>query len=161
MSATSFARRRLIRSVRPSPTRYMPRRTSFISVEVVIKTDFAYDAFVEWFTAQDNHVSVLPCDTHSTHIYFAPLAGRTPDATIAQICAEFKQWPSPVRDQWRLASFRQFFIGYHTGDEPFCFVEEVSAQTLSAAAAIGAGIGWALYAAPHENDCTGLPTAKR
>ena len=139
----------------------MPRRTSFISVEVVIKTDCAYDAFVEWFTAQDNHVSVLPCDTHRTHIYFAPHAGTTPDAAIAQICAEFDQWPSPVRDQWRLASFRQFFIGYHTGDEPFCFVEEVSAQTLSAAAAIGAGIGWALYVAPHENDCSGFPTATR
>jgi hypothetical protein len=128
----------------------MPRRTSFISVEVVIKTDCAYDAFVEWFTARDNPVSILPCDTHRAHIYFAPLAGGTPDAAIARICAEFELWPTSVREQWNMASFRQFFIGYDTGDEPFCFVEEVSAQTLSAAAALGAGIGWALYVAPCD-----------
>jgi hypothetical protein len=137
----------------------MPRRTGFISVEVVIRTDCAFDAIVEWFTAQDNHVSVLPCDTHRTHIYFAPLAGSTPDAAISQICAGFGQWPPSVRDQWRQAAFRQFFIGYHTGDEPFCFVQEISAQTLSAAAALGAGIGWALYAARDDADCPEIPTA--
>ena len=157
VSATSCARRRLIRGVRPTPTHLMPRRTSFNSVEVVIKTDCDYDAFVDWFTGQDNHVSVLPCDTHKTHICFAPLAGSTPDAAIAQICAEFEHWPPAVRDQWRLASFRQFFIGYDTGAEPFCFVQELSAQTLTAAAALGAGIGWALYVAPHEDDYSDIP----
>jgi hypothetical protein len=129
----------------------MPRATQFISVEVVIKTDCAYDAFVEWFTAQDNYVSVLPCDSHRTHIYFAPLAGATPDAAISKICSGFKTWPPTVRDQWQQASFRQFYVGYLTGDEPW-FAQEVSAQTLSAAAALGAGIGWALYPARPEDD---------
>lgn len=135
----------------------MPGQTTFLSVEVVIKTDSAHDAFVEWFTARDNHVTVLPCDTHRAHIYFAPLAGNTPDAAIARICAEFEQWPRDVKDQWRLASFRQFFIGYETGDEPSCFVQEISAQTLSAAASLGAGIGWAIYTAPRRDDRLDTP----
>lgn len=139
--------------------RIMPRQTEFISVEVVIKTDCDYEAFVEWFAEKDNHVSVLPCDTHRAHIYFAPLAGGTPDAAIQRICLDFEQLPDVVRDQWNRASFRQFFIGYSIGDEPLCFIQEVSARTLSAAASLGAGIGWALYAEPDEDACTGIPTS--
>ena len=137
----------------------MPRQTKFISVEAVLKTDCDYDALVEWFAAQDNHVSVLPCDTHRAHIYFAPLAGSTPDTAIQRKCSEFERVPPAVRDQWNRAAFRQFFIGYSTGDEPFCFVQEVSAQTLSAAAALGAGIGWALYVPSREDDGSDISTA--
>lgn len=92
-------------------------------------------------------------------IYFAPLAGGTPDAAIQQICSEFEHAPPAVRDQWDRASFRQFFIGYSTGDEPFCFVQEVSAKTLSATASLGAGIGWALYVAGGGDGGWQMPTA--
>lgn len=127
---------------RPAPPRIMPRLTSFIGVEVVIKTDCAHDAFVEWFTGLGNHVSVMPSDTHRAHIYFAPLVGCTPDAAVAQICSGLELCPPAVREQWHRASFRQFFIGYNIADDPFCYVQEISAQTLSAAVALGAGIGW-------------------
>ncbi len=42
----------------------MPTTSRFISVEIVIKTDGDCDAFVDWFSAQDNYVEKLPCDTH-------------------------------------------------------------------------------------------------
>jgi hypothetical protein len=124
----------------------MSHKTQFISVEVAIKTNHAYGAFVELFTAQGEPVSVVPGDTHRSYIYFAPLPDSTPDATIRRLCQQIAALTGPPRCQWDAAGFREFFIGYELGDEPFCYDEHLSHETLSAVTAIGAGIGYALYA---------------
>ena len=124
----------------------MSCKTHFISVEVAMKTDHPSDAFVEWFTAQGEHVSVGPCDTHRSYIYFAPLPCSTPDETIRRLCQEITALSGLPRQQWDAASFREFYIGYETADEPFCYEEHLSRETLLAAASVGAGIGFALYA---------------
>lgn len=125
----------------------MTRKTQFISVEVVIKTDFAYDDFVQWFIAQGEHVSVVPCDTHRSHIYFASLPCRTPDETLGQLFQQIASLPELPRQQWDAASFREFYIGYSVGEEPFCYQEHLSCEALSSVVSLRAGIGLALYSA--------------
>jgi hypothetical protein len=124
----------------------MNRKTQFISVEVAIKTDHPYDAFVQWFAAQGEHVSVVPCDTHSSYIYFGPLPCGAPDETIRRLCQQIAALSGPPRQQWDAASFRELYIGYEIGSEPSCYQEHLSRETILAIAAIGAGIGYALYA---------------
>ena len=126
----------------------MRSKTHFISVEILIKTDQPYDAFVGWFSAQGEPVTVVPCDTHRSKIYFAPVPRGTPDATIRQLCQQIASLPEPARQQWDAAGFREFFVGYELGEEPLCYDDHLSPETLSAAAALRAGIGLALYACP-------------
>lgn len=124
----------------------MKSETHFISVEVVIKTDCPHEAFVEWFAAQDNYVDVHPCETHRSYIYFAPLPCSTVDETVRCICQQIAALPALPRQQWDAAGFREFFIGYELGEEPFCYAEHLSHEALASAASLGAGIGLALYA---------------
>ena len=124
----------------------MTGKTQFISVEVAMKTDHPYDAFVQWFTSQGEHVSVVPCDTHRSYIYFGPLPCGTLDETIRHLCQQMAALAGPPRQQWDAAGFRELYIGYEIGEEPFCYQEHISRETLLAVASIGAGIGYALYA---------------
>jgi hypothetical protein len=124
----------------------MSLKTQFISVEVAIKTDQPYEAFVQWFSARGEHVSAVPCDTHRSHIYFAPLPCGTPEETIRHLCQQLAALSGLPRQQWDAANFREFYIGYELGDEPFCYQEHLSRETLLAVTSIGAGIGYALYA---------------
>lgn len=125
---------------------HMSSKTQFISVEVAIKTDHPSDAFVEWFTALGEHVSVVPCDTHRSYIYFSPLPCSTPDETIRRLCQQIASLSGLPRQQWDAASFREFYIGYETAAEPSCYEEHLSRETPLAATSVGAGIGFALYA---------------
>ncbi|MES2568905.1 MAG: hypothetical protein V4710_02490 [Verrucomicrobiota bacterium] len=134
----------------------MTRKTQFISVEVVIKTDHSYKEFVQWFTEQDNYVAVVPCDTHQAYIYFAPIPWETPDATIRNLCKQILALPELPRQQWAAAAYREFYIGYDVGEEPACYHDHLSCETLSAALSLGAGVGWALYPAVPTDDA-GIP----
>jgi uncharacterized protein (DUF2236 family) len=130
----------------------MSRKTRFISVEVLIKTDHAYDAFVQWFTDQGEPVTVVPDDKYRFQIYFAPLPGRSPDETIRRLCRQIADLSGPPRQQWETAGFREFYIGYELGEEPLCYDEHLSCETVSAAVSVGAGIGWALYAIGDDQE---------
>ncbi len=134
----------------------MPRKTQFISVEVEIKTDCACEDFVQWFTEQGEFVQVLPGNTHLACIYFAPLPRSTVADTIRLLCEQIQALPELPRQQWDAAGIREFYIGYDVGEEPSCFSEHLSCEILSAANALGAGIGWALYPA-EPTDENGLP----
>jgi hypothetical protein len=121
-------------------------RTEFISVEVVIKTNHPSAEFVDWFAARGKDVTVLPWDTHRYHIYFDPAPRHTPEETIRELCQQIAALSGLPRAQWDAADFREFYVGYRTGDEPFCYAEHFSRETLLAVASVGAGIGYALYA---------------
>src|SRR6187402_3239380 len=108
----------------------MSRKSSFISVEITIKTNHDCDAFVEWFRSQDRHVEQLPCDTHQWLVYFAPIPCPNADATIQTLCRTIQELPREVRRQWDEAEFKEFYAGYEVGDEPFCYQEHLGAETI-------------------------------
>ena len=121
-----------------------------------METDCAYEDFVKWFTGQGEFVQVVPGDTHRAYIYFAPLPRGTAADTIRLLCEQIQALPDLPRQQWDAAGFREFYIGYDVGEEPFNFSEHLSCEILSAALSLRAGIGWALYPAqPTDED--GLP----
>lgn len=130
----------------------MSRTTHFISVEVVIKTDHAYDAFVQRFTEQGEPVTVVPDEEYRSQIYFAPLPSRSPDETIRRLCRQIAELSGLPRQQWDAAGLREFYIGYQLGKEPLCYDDHLSSETLSAAVSVGAGIGWALYAVGDDEE---------
>ncbi len=123
----------------------MNGETQFIGVEVVIKTDAPSDEFVQYFAKRGEHVSVLPCDTHKSHIYFQPLSGDNPDQAVKFLCKMIAALPELARHQWDAATLREFFVGYEVGGQPRSHVSHLSHETLSQAATLGAGIGFALY----------------
>ncbi|MEZ6143460.1 MAG: hypothetical protein R3B84_23065 [Zavarzinella sp.] len=52
------------------------------------------------------------------------------------------QW----RSAWDASSLRVFDIGYDCREEPFAFRQQLSTETLSRLAAVGATLRWTLYA---------------
>ena len=138
------------------PRRNLTRKSKFISVEISIKTDSDAEAFVKWFEAQDNYVAKLPCDSHKWYIYFAPIPWKDADTTIRNLCAVIRELPSEVRKDWDEAGHREFYAGYHVGDELSNFAEYFDPETLRAASDVNAGIGFTLYHAPLTNE-EGMP----
>lgn len=130
------------------PSSRMTRQSRFISVEIVIKTDYDCDAFVEWFHSRDNYVEMMPCETHRWYIYFAPIPCSSANSTIQILSKMIQELPANIMKQWNEAGFREFVAGYHAGDDPLTYVDHFSAETLSLAAQVGAGIGIALYPSP-------------
>ena len=134
----------------------MPTTSRFISVEIVIKTDGDCDAFADWFSAQDNYVEKLPCDTHRWCVCFAPLSSGSVDMIIRDMCEGISDWPELIRRQWDEAALREFFIGYEIGTEPIAHLDHISSSTLELAARFGAEIGLALYP-PAMGSCFSAP----
>ena len=121
----------------------------FLSVEVAIRTDANCDAFIDWFSSQDNHVEKRPGGAHRWYVYFAPIPCDTADLTIRKLCAGIPDWPSEVRRQWNDAAIREFYVGYEVVPRGFHFQDRLEPATLTEAANVGAGIGIAIYA-PEE-----------
>ena len=127
------------------------RKSEFISVEIAIKTNHESDAFVKWFEDQDNYVAKVASDPHKWYIYFAPTPSDCADSTIQNLCELIRSLPKEVRDDWDSADHREFFAGYHVGEEPFCFTEYLTPDTLRAVTELNAGVGFALYPAPASD----------
>ena len=132
------------------------KKTQFISVEVVLKTNHKCDKFVKWYEKQDNCVVKLKWDTHKWYVYFAPLPSKNPDKTIKAICKDISSLPKGVRKEWDKADFREFNIGYHAGEEPFSYLDNISSKTIKKVEKLKAGIGISLYAA-ELTDKKGIP----
>jgi hypothetical protein len=123
----------------------MSKKSRFISVEIVVKTDGDCDAFVDWFRSKDNYVEKIPCNTHRWYVYFAPLPSGSADMTIRNICEGIPGWPEVVRRQWDEAAFCEFLVGYEIGTDPSAHLDHFDPITLKLAAQVGAGISLALY----------------
>ena len=130
----------------------MARHTEYIGLELLIRTDWEYDSYVEWFSSQDNYVIVMPCETHKALVYFQPLAGDTPEEAISRMCADYYKWPDIVREQWRRAAERLFYLGFAIGDEPFHCKFDISQEALTALTNIGASLSLGLYVQPDDSD---------
>lgn len=132
------------------------KKTQFISVEVVLKTNSSCKKFVEWYEKQDNYVDKHKWDSHKWYVFFAPIAYKNPDKTIKAICKDISNLPSEVRKEWDAAEFKEFNIGYHVGDEPFSYLDNISHKTIKKVEKLGAGIGISLYVA-DLTDKKGFP----
>ena len=132
------------------------KKTEFISVEVVLKTNKSCNKFVKWYEKQDNYVEKLKWESHKWYVYFAPTAHKTPNKTIKAICKDIAALPKDIRKEWDDADFREFNIGYHVGEEPFSYLDNISAKTIKKVQELRAGIGISLYAA-QPSDENGFP----
>lgn len=132
------------------------KKTEFISVEIVLKTNQPCDKFIKWFQEQDNYVEKLKWESHKWYVYFAPIASKNPCKTIKRFCKEIKNLPKEIKEEWDQADFREFNIGYHVGEEPFSYVDNISSKTIKKVNELKAGIGISLYAA-ELTDKKGFP----
>ena len=129
----------------------MPSETRFISVEVVIRTNSDCEDWISWFEQQDNHIAKGPTDNHASYVYFAPLPSKDANSTIKRLCREIEALPENVHQQWIRADEREFFIGYHVGEKPHCFVEHLETDTLDLVNQHNASVRVALYPAPSDD----------
>lgn len=130
----------------------MPKETRFVSVEVVIRTNADCREWIAWFERSDNYVANVPSENHASFVYFAPLPSDDANLTIRRLCQEIDELPEKVRRQWTDAAEREFFVGYHVGETPQCFIEHLDVDTLGLVHQHGASIRIAMYPAPNEDD---------
>ncbi len=130
------------------PNQSMTKTTRFVSVEIAIRTDIDCDGWIEWFEQQDNHVSKLRDNDSKWYVYFAPLPSIDANKTIFDLCAEIEKLPHPIRQHWDNANNREFYVGYHVGDEPQCYDQHFELETIQRAVSLNASIRIALYPAP-------------
>lgn len=123
------------------------KKSSFISVEIAIKTDHDSKAFVEWFEGMDNYVNKIEHEPEKWYIYCDPIHGASANEVILKLCEMIKGFPPKVRLDWDRATHREFYAGYYGGEQPGCFEEHISPATIEATTAVKAGIGFALYPA--------------
>ena len=132
------------------------KKTEFISVEITIRTNISSDEWVKWFQQQDNYVDVHPDVSHKWLIYFAPTGYKTANLTILNFCKMINDLPESIKKYWDGAEEREFFIGYHVGEEPHCFIEHLERETLKKVIELGASVRMAMYPADYT-DNEGLP----
>ncbi len=128
------------------------RKSAFISVEIAIKTDHESDAFVKWFEDRDNFVNKIESESEKWYIYCDPIQGPDANSVILKLCQMIENLPDDVRKDWDCAKEREFYIGYYGGDEPRCFSEHIRIETMKAAIAVNAALGFALYPAVPTDD---------
>lgn len=128
------------------------RKSAFISVEIAIKSNHEPSSFVKWFECQDNFVNKIAWKPEKWYIYCDPIGGLDANSVILKLCQMIEDLPEEVRKDWDQAKEREFYAGYYGGDEPFCFTEHLKVETIEAALAVNAGIGFALYPAPPTDE---------
>ncbi|MEO8096395.1 MAG: hypothetical protein ABI811_01750 [Acidobacteriota bacterium] len=83
--------------------------------------------------------------TYQAHFEIAGFA-PTADATIRKFCALVEALPKPARDLWNTAKIREFSVGVQAGAQPLASDFIIHAETVNRTAAIGARIGFTVYA---------------
>ena len=69
-----------------------------------------------------------------------------PDANIARFLSVIESLEEHARLEWQACTRREFDIGYSTRYEPFDFHQDLSADTLSRIAKLGASLRITIYA---------------
>jgi hypothetical protein len=100
--------------------------------------------------------------TYSAHLELTRITGSA-DAAIRAFCALVQSLPGAERDLWNAAKVREFNIGVQAAMRPFSYETVLVAETVKAAAAVGARIGFTVYA-PEERPKRGrgvIPGSKK
>ncbi len=119
--------------------------TKFVSVEVVLHTNDESLDWIAWFEAKDNFVTKTAGTDANWSIYFAPLPEQTSDMTIRCLCKEIESLPENVKVFWKRAIRREFFVGYHAGNEWPAHIDIFSPETLQNVTRLQAAISLAIY----------------
>lgn len=126
------------------------RKSAFISVEIVIKTEA--NALVKWFEDQDNYVNKITWNPEKWYIYCDPIGGSDANTVISKLCQMIEGLPEDIRRDWDQAPEREFFVAYEIGDKPPRFTEHFTTDTTKSAMEVNAGIGFAFYPALPPDD---------
>ena len=131
----------------------MPPKTSYVTVDLVVKGDHGTENLTACLEANDYFVQKH--DWNDGNRWYlnvsCPRDFGEAEACIDQYCEDLSRLPAEARSEWELARYREFFIGYHVGLAPPCYDNHPSAGTIAKVAGLGAGIGIALYPDPDED----------
>jgi hypothetical protein len=141
--------------------------TPYHSVEIVIKTrcstealvgallpgkvqcgSFAPNGEVLGNEAGDATITrIQDVESGRTKLVVCPSPGGAggADARIIQLCAELNDLPEAARREWDQAEIREFYVGYDVDGIEFSHADHFSQEAISAAAALRAAIGIAMY----------------
>ena len=133
-------------------------RTRYVAVDLVVKGDGLKDSLSAYLGSLDYFVQKL--DWNDENKWYLNISGPfdfvNPDLCIQRYCDDLQALPDDAKAEWDQARFREFFIGYHVGEQPPCFTNHLAAPTVARATALNAGIGIALYPNPNPDpDDTG------
>ena len=128
----------------------MKTETRFVSVEVAIRTNHPCDEWIEWFERKDNYVNKLEGKEHAWFVYFDPIPSVDANSTIQVLCKEIEELPEEIKIHWTNAEEREFFIGYHVGESPQCFMEHLDMQTIELIHKHRASVRIAMYPTPDS-----------
>jgi hypothetical protein len=135
----------------------MSLETRYITVDLVVRGNGETNMLASALEAKGYVVVRQDCDDgNKWHLNVScPYVVDEPDTCILRCCADLESLTEGAKEEWRQANFREFSIGYETGERPFCFENHIGADTLGRAARLGAGIGIVLYAARGEVHLSG------
>ena len=136
--------------------RVFSKKTSFISIEVSIKSSQETPHFIEWFESQDNYVWNTKDESGRWFVYCDPIMGASIDSVVQDLCAEVDRFPAKVREEWDKSDERFFDIGFNGGEEPHFYTQQISYKNLQDVIRVGAYIKVSIYPA-EPSDEEGIP----
>lgn len=125
-----------------------PPATHFLNVDLELTASFDLQPLADAFEAQSK-MSALYVGRRGARTYFANLElniyrrNWNPDLAIHEQCKCILALPPSARKLWKQAKTRDFSIGIAAGRSDATFV--VAADTVKAAARVGAGISIVVY----------------
>jgi len=130
----------------------MPKTTRYVTVDIVVRTNHECDHLAKAFQEPDYVVQKLPWDDcgHKWFMNISSLPNANANSCIEKQCQDIASFPVEEKEEWEISEFKEFFIGYHVGDIPFCYEDHLSGDVIAAVNQLGAGIGLALYPAPDN-----------
>ena len=128
------------------------KKSEFISVEICIKTNHDCDKWVRWFEQKDTYVQKHKRDDYKWYVFFDLPGEKNANDTILSFCKLISELPEEIKQQWLEAGHREFYVGYHIGEEPNSFEEHFDLKTISAVSKLGAGIGIVMYPAEMTDE---------
>ena len=132
------------------------KKTGFISIEISIKSHSEVPNFIKWFESQDNYVCNVKDKTGRRLVYCDPIHGSSVDTVVRELCAKVNEFPNDVRLEWDQADERFFHIGFEGGDNPQCYTQDISMDSLKKLVSIGAYLKFSIYPA-ELTDEDGIP----
>ena len=132
----------------------MPTQTRYVTVDLVVKGDHStarlsahlesLDYFIQKHDWNDGNKWYLNISCPGDFDF------ESPDLCIQRYCDDLSALPDDAKVEWQQARFREFFVGYHVGEEPKCFTNHLAATTIARSSELNAGIGIALYPDPGD-----------
>ncbi|OGV70833.1 MAG: hypothetical protein A3K19_26965 [Lentisphaerae bacterium RIFOXYB12_FULL_65_16] len=119
--------------------------TTYITVDIDVRTDAPFAALVAAFDSDDTYIHVTEQKDGFSHLLFYVDGGVCADHCIRRVCERVLALRPDERHQWDAAKQREFFIGYQVGTAPSNYYDHLSADTIEPAKAVGAGVGIAIY----------------